>query len=52
MGCSINGGTPKNGWFIMETAIKLDDFGLILGNLHMGIEWDIVEHSGTMIRKT
>jgi hypothetical protein len=25
--CSINGGTPKNGWSIVDDLIKMDDLG-------------------------
>ena len=34
-------GVPKNGWFIMENSIKMDDLGgkpTILGNTHM-VTW-------------
>ena len=30
MGVSKNRGTPKNGWFLRETPIKIDDLGTTL----------------------
>ena len=40
---SINGGSPIDGWFIMEKSIKIDDLGgtPILGNPHLWIIYDL-----------
>ena len=49
---SINGGTPKAGWFRMEHPIHMDDLGIYLYDFHRLLLGGKSEKSGyTYIRK-